>query len=128
MAGLDLDPNEQLLYFIKLEKAEEMIDLGQNFVEPGDCIVTDVKIKVCGPITSTPVNPAPGTEGCFELKLDNIGDVEVQSVTDAGIDKYLVRFVDSTWLTGAHVIWLYPASGTQTSAEELAAQIQSALT
>jgi len=123
MSDLNLKPNEQLIYFLKLEEAVGMFDVGFDFVHSANCIVTDTRIRACGISNVT----SGSGETCFELEVGGIAIPEVQSTQEEGVTKYLVEIKNTGPIAGQYKIRLFPLGRRKISAEELAAQIMSAM-
>lgn len=128
MTELHLEPHVHLIYFTKLDRAIETVPLAQKSTTEADCILTDARLMVCGRISSIPL---PQEErGCFEMAHAEIREVAAGLHDDPSAENSRKPGVtvrgDATG-PNSRSLTLFPTSGTQTAADELAAQIERAI-
>lgn len=128
MTELHLEPHVHLIYFTKLERAIETLPLAQKAAADADCILTDARLMVCGQISSVP--RPPDERGCLEMSLTEIRDVSAgmfDDPADQNSRKPGVSVQGKGDGPSDHSFMLFPRSGTQTAADELAFQISQAI-
>lgn len=121
----DLEPGETLLYYTRLDRAVETVPLAQKSVSEARCLVTDVAVKACGKISAIPLPPEE--HGCLVMPLSEVRAVTVGRTDDGGTEGVAVTVAGESFDTLSHRLVLFPQSGTQSAADELAVQIRSAL-
>jgi hypothetical protein len=119
-----LDPGETLHYYTRLIRAIETVPLAQKSVTEAACLVTDAAVKACGRLSAIPLPPEP--HGCLDMPLTEIRGVTVGTVDEGGTSGLAVTVDGESIDSLIHSITLFPLSGTQAAADELAAQIERA--